>query len=110
MSELKTCPFCNKPAKTAEVVFPNSTKGFRIYCDNDECHVKPKTDTFSQRETALCAWNIRPGEYATQKRIAELHARLDIKDRIIDEQNQNIAVKQDIIHKQAITISRFMEG
>lgn len=108
MSELKTCPFCNKPARTAEVVFPNQTKGFRIYCDNDECHIKPKTDTFSVKDTAIDAWNIRRGDNA--KRIAELHARLDVKDRIINEQSQNLAVKDNIIHKQAIMISSLTEG
>lgn len=108
MSDLKTCPFCNKPAKLAEVIFPNQTKGFRIYCDNDECHIRPKTDTFNQFETALVAWNSRRGDGA--KRIAELHARLDIKDRIIHEQSQNLAVKESIIHKQAIMISSLTEG
>ena len=108
MSVLKTCPFCNKPARTAEVVFPNQTKGFRIYCDNDECHIKPRTDTFSVQDAAIDAWNIRRGDNA--KRIAELHARLDVKDRIINEQSQNLAVKDNIIHKQAIMISSLTEG
>lgn len=109
MGDLRTCPFCNKKAKTAEVVFPNQTKGFRIYCDNDECHIRPQTDTFNQYETALNAWNIRRGETSI-KRIAELHARLDIKDRIIREQSQNLAAKESIIHKQAIMISSLTEG
>lgn len=108
MNDLKTCPFCNKSPQKAEVVFPNQTKGYRIYCANDECHVKPKTDTFSQYETAVVAWNVRRGDNA--KRIAELHARLDVKDRIINEQSQNLAVKDGIIRKQAIMISSLTEG
>lgn len=109
MSALKTCPFCNKEASVAEVVFPNQTKGYRVYCGNDECHIKPKTDTFNQRESAVGAWNGRRGD-TSMKRIAELHARLDVKDRIIHEQSQNLAVKENIIHKQAIMISSLTEG
>lgn len=52
--ELKPCPFCGQPP-----VVETGNNYTRVKCNNFECWILPKTDIYTDAETAYEAWNCR---------------------------------------------------
>lgn len=55
---LKSCPFCGSDAHL-QTVFIYGRKGYRVFCENQQCPIGPTTATFMKLDDAERAWNGR---------------------------------------------------
>lgn len=54
--ELKPCPWCGKKPKIIKIPFIEYNP-WRIYCDNNQCTIKPYTGGFETVEQTIHEWN-----------------------------------------------------
>lgn len=56
MCELKPCPFCGGKAN---LVKDELYKGFYVTCDNYDCFIEVKTNSYHYKRLAISEWNRR---------------------------------------------------
>ena len=60
---LKTCPYCGKVPVIEHKVYQRKSERWSdewcIYCSNNDCDVRPTTNTFYSKEIAMRVWNAR---------------------------------------------------
>lgn len=60
MADLKPCPFCGESPIWLEEDCAEGV-GYKIKCNNFECWICPETSYYSEKATAIEAWNTRNG-------------------------------------------------
>lgn len=58
-NELKPCPFCGGGASEETIYADNIPMIYIVGCLNDNCLIRPSTQSYTDIETARNAWNVR---------------------------------------------------